>query len=81
MVKTHEVSVNTSKFNQVVNNNYIILEMAEIEKNDFILFKEIEVVDNREKYTELYQMTRVKDVINNEGLKNGFILLQLENIN
>lgn len=81
MVKTHEIDLNASTFNQLVNNNYIILEIDNIEVNDYILFKEIEVVNNKKQYTELHQLTRVRDVINHEGLKGGYVLLSLDKIN
>lgn len=80
MVKTHEIKLNTSSFNKLSDNDYIILQDNNIEKNDFILFKQIEIVDEEEKETGLYKMTQVKDTLNSEGLKEGYILIVLKSI-
>lgn len=75
MVKTHEINLNTTAFNKFTNSDYIILESSNIEKNDYILFKQIETVDGVTNETGLFRMTQVKDVIQNEGLKDGYSLL------
>lgn len=81
MVKTHEIKLNTSAFNQYTKNDYMILKAESIEVNDFILFKQIEVVDEQEKETGLYGMTQVIDIIKDSGLKEGYILVILKKIN
>ena len=81
MIKTHEIKLNTSAFNQYTKNDYIILKADDIEVNDFILFKQIEIVDEKEQETGLYGMTQVKDIINDIGLKEGYILVILRKIN
>ena len=45
MVKTHEIKLTTSNFNQFNENNYIIVKDEEhkIEVNDYILFKQVEI--------------------------------------
>lgn len=48
MVKTHEINLITSVFNQVQTSNYIILEQDKdnlFEANDYILFKQVEQVE------------------------------------
>lgn len=92
MVKTHEIKLTTSNFNQFNNNDYIIVENKEnnIEINDYILFKQVEiqqspteleegesVAENVEIDTGLFKMTQVKDIITNEGLKDNYVLLAL----
>lgn len=81
MIKTHEIKLNTSAFNQYTKNDYIILKADDIEVNDFILFKQIEIIDEKEQETGLYGMTQVKDIINDIGLKEGYILVILRKIN
>lgn len=78
MVKTHEINLITSIFNQVQNTDYIILEdnkNNKFEANDYILFKQIEVNEEQTQYTGLHQIVQIKDVITHQGLKEGFVLL------
>lgn len=86
MVKTHEIDVNTSMFNQLEKSNYLITDKKNVEINDYILFKQIEIVEieNEEntqevkqetKYTGLYSLVQVRNVITHQGLKEGFVLL------
>lgn len=78
MVKTHEINLGTSVFNGLSNNTSIILEQNEdkpIEKEDYILFKQIETVDGEIQETGLYILVKVNDVMNHQGLKDGYILI------
>lgn len=80
MVKTHEINLNTTEFNRFANSNYIVLEVNNIEVNDYILFKQIESVDGSTKETGLFKMTKVKELIQNDGFKEGYALLIVNNI-
>lgn len=83
MVKTHEINLITSIFNQLQNTDYIILEDDEnnkFETNDYILFKQIEMIEDQTQYTGLHQIVQIKDVINHQGLKEGFVLLHLNKL-
>ncbi len=80
MVKTHEINLNVSKFNQFTNNNYIILEQNNIEANDYILFKQVEVVDEETVETGLYKLVQVTNVIEDSGLKDDYVLLTLNKL-
>ncbi len=81
MVKTHEINLNTSTFNQFTSINYIILEKKNIEVNDFILFKQVETsTEGEAKETGLFQMTQVKSIVEDSGLKDGFVLLIVNKI-
>lgn len=78
MVKTHEINLSTSIFNGLNNNSSIILENPEdkkIEKEDYILFKQIETIDGEIQETGLYILVQVNDVMNHQGLKDGYILI------
>ena len=79
MVKTHEIKLTTSNFNQFNENDYIIVKDEEhkIEINDYILFKQVEIEGEETKDTGLFKMTQVRDVITDEGLKDNYILLAL----
>lgn len=72
MVNAHEINLSVDKFNNMVNVDYIILQIGEIEVNDFILFKQI---DSASVETGLFQMTRVQSIVQDEGLKEGYALL------
>ena len=83
MVKTHEINLITSVFNQVQTSNYIILEQNKdnlFEANDYILFKQVEQVEEGTQFTGLYQIVQIKDVIIDKGLKEGFVLLNMQKI-
>ena len=80
MVKTHEINLNTTEFNRFANSNYIVLEVNNIEVNDYILFKQIELVDGSTTETGLFKMTKVKELIQNDGFKDGYALLIVNNI-
>lgn len=81
MVKTHEINLITSVFNQVQTSNYIILEQDKdnlFEANDYILFKQVEQVEEGTQFTGLYQIVQIKDVVIDKGLKEGFVLLNMQ---
>ena len=83
MVKTHEINLITSVFNQVQTSNYIILEQDKdnlFEVNDYILFKQVEQVEEGTQFTGLYQIVQIKDVVIDKGLKEGFVLLNMQKI-
>lgn len=80
MVKTHEINLNVSTFNKLTNNNYIIIEQGTIEINDYILFKQIEIVDEEISYTGLYKLTQVRDIVTDPGLKDNYVLLSLNKL-
>ena len=54
---------------------YVILQSGEIEANDYILFKQVETIETQVKETGLYRMTQVKELIQDEGLKPGYVLV------
>lgn len=83
MVKTHEINLITSVFNQVQTSNYIILEQNKdnlFVANDYILFKQVEQVEEGTQFTGLYQIVQIKDVVIDKGLKEGFVLLNMQKI-
>lgn len=79
MIKTHEINIKGSTaWNQFTNNNYIIINKQDINIQDYILFKNVETVDaDTIQETGLYRMTQVTDIIEHEGLKDGYILVIL----
>lgn len=79
MIKTHEINLTTTNFNQFNANDYIIIkdEERKIEINDYILFKQVEIEGEETKDTGLFKMTQVRDVITDEGLKDNYVLLAL----
>lgn len=79
MIKTHEINLTTTNFNQFNANDYIIVKDEEhkIEINDYILFKQVEIEGEETKDTGLFKITQVRDVITDEGLKDNYVLLAL----
>ena len=79
MIKTYEINLTTTNFNQFNANDYIIVKDEEhkIEINDYILFKQVEIEGEETKDTGLFKMTQVRDVITDEGLKDNYVLLAL----
>ena len=79
MIKTHEINLTTTNFNQFNANDYIIVKDEEhkIEINDYILFKQVEIEGEETKDTGLFKMTQVRDIITDEGLKDNYVLLAL----
>lgn len=69
MVDTHEINLGAAEFEQLRNNNYIIMQTANIEAQDYILFRQTDA--------GLFMMTQVQQIISNDGLKDGYGLLML----
>ena len=69
MVDAHEVDLTELEFDQLRNNNYIIMKAESIEPHDYILFRQTE--------TGLFMMTQVSELVNNAGLKDGYSLITL----
>lgn len=80
MVKTHEINLNVSKFNQFTNNNYIIIEQNNIEVNDYILFKQVEIIEEETRETGLYRLAQVTNIVEDPGLKDNYVLLTLNKL-
>ena len=80
-MKTHEINIGTSKaWNNFQNQNYMIMEINDIQKDDFILFKQTENVDGEVKETGAFRMTQVSEIIENDGLKEGYALVVLRKL-
>lgn len=80
MIKTHELDVTASKFSQLLETNYMILKQSSYEQNDYILFREIETVEEEVSYTSKSQLTQIKQIINDKGIKEGYVLAVLNKI-
>lgn len=80
MIKTHELDVTASKFSELLESNYRILKQNDYEQNDYILFREIETVEEEVSYTSKSQLTQIKQIINDEGIKGGYVLAVLNKI-
>lgn len=80
-MKTHEINIGTSKaWNDFQSQNYMIMEINDIQKDDFILFKQTENVDGEIKETGSFRMTQVSEIIENDGLKDGYALVVLRKL-
>lgn len=81
MVKAHEKEVKIEKFDDMESgNNFLIAEINKekpFEKGDFILIHKV----NENGRTGDSMMTKVEFVINDDGLKENFVLLKLIKLN
>lgn len=77
MMKTHEITLYGSQFNKFIANNYLIIQNNDYNVEDYILIKQVETVDGETTETGLHSMTRIKEVTINEGLKDGYVMLNL----
>ena len=80
MIKTHELDVTASKFSELLESNYKIIKQNDYEQNDYILFREIETVEEEVSYTSKSQLTKIKQLINDEGIKEGYVLAVINKI-
>lgn len=67
-VNTHEINLTATEFAQLETNNFLIRTIGEIEVGDYILFKQTDMESN-------YAMTQVTDIVQNDGLKDGYGLI------
>lgn len=81
MVKTHEVSLTSSLFSNVRDYDYFIIQNDNYETGDYVLFKEVETIEETTKETGMHKMTKIRDVIMSDGLKEGYVLLFLSGLN
>lgn len=72
MVNTHEVDLTALDFERLRGNDYIIMQSTDIEAEDYILFRQTDA--------NLFMMTQVREIIQNEGLKDGYALLVLSKL-
>lgn len=86
MPKTFELRLEKSVFENFINTDYVITQNKEYSINDFILLTEYEVIQQSEESepfnrdTGLYRMTQIKEVIKQDGLKDGYVLLILNKL-
>mgnify|MGYP001856527680 FL=1 len=81
MVKTHEVSLTSSLFSNVRDYDYFIIQNNNYETGDYVLFKEVETIEETTKETGMHKMTKIRDVITSDGLKERYVLLFLSGLN
>lgn len=79
MVNTHEISLDESLYDTFIGSDFVILEVGEIEVNDYILFKRTSGTDPTTE-TGQYQMTKVRNIINHDGFKDGYALVMVSNL-
>lgn len=84
MIKTHEINLNTSQYNTIKNNNSAIIldDTRKIEENDYVLFKQVETIEEETKETGLYVFVKINSVVSNHpGLKENYIMITYNEVN
>lgn len=80
MIKTHEIDLTSSKFDELLESSYKILKQDNFEQNDYILFREIETIEEETNYISKSQLTQIKQIISDDGIKDGYVLAVLNKI-
>ena len=84
MIKTHEINLSTSTYNTIKNANSAIIQddTRKIEENDYVLFKQVETVEEETQETGLYIFVQIKKVVSNHpGLKENYIMITYNEVN
>lgn len=84
MIKTHEINLSTSAYNTIKNANSAIIQddTRKIEENDYILFKQVETIEEETKETGLYVFVKINSVVSNHpGLKENYIMITYNEVN
>ena len=84
MIKTHEINLSTSIYNTLLNTNSAIIQddTRKIEENDYVLFKQVETVEEETKETGLYVFVKINSVVSNHpGLKENYIMITYDEVN
>lgn len=74
-VNTHEINLESDKFEEFRYVNYIILPSADLEPQDYILFKAVVTTGDQSVETGQFQMTQIMGVTQDPGLKDGYSLV------
>ena len=80
MIIKHEIDLTSSKFDELLESSYKILKQENYEQNDYILFREIETIEEETNYTSKSQLTQIKQIISDDGIKDGYVLAVLNKI-
>ena len=84
MIKTHEINLSTSTYNTIKNANSAIIQddTRKIEENDYVLFKQVETIEEETKETGLYVFVKINSVVSNHpGLKENYIMINYNEVN
>lgn len=84
MIKTHEINLSTSAYNTIKNANSTIIQddTRKIEENDYVLFKQVETIEEETKETGLYVFVKINSVVSNHpGLKENYIMITYNEVN
>ena len=84
MIKTHEINLSTSTYDTIKNASSAIIQddTRKIEENDYVLFKQVETVEEETKETGLYVFVKINSVVSNHpGLKENYIMITYNEVN
>lgn len=89
MIKVHEVDLTSEDFQYLIMNSFLIIEKGTFEYMDYVLFRELapeqtdqtqqpgqaEVQNGEPSYTGEYRMTQIVRILEDDGLKDGFVMV------
>ena len=73
MIKTHEITLGKEQFAKFTNNEFLITKDDYYNKEDYLLVKQ----EDDDNGAVLHRMTRIKEALTDEGLKEGYVILEL----
>lgn len=75
--KMHEVRLKTEAFEKFTYSDYQIMKGEGISTGDYILFV---AEDEEGNETGLFRMTTVREIVESEGLKDGYVLITVNKL-
>lgn len=81
MAKSYDINLDTTKFQNMIQTNYVIMENNNYQINDYLLLSEVKSIQEEQQETGAYQMVQISNIIEDEGLKEGYVLVNLKKLN
>lgn len=81
MAKSYSLNVESNKFQSMLKTLYLIVQNNNYQINDYLLIDEVRTISDEPQLTGAYQMTQINNIIEDEGLKDGYVMLSVKLLN
>lgn len=81
MAKSYSLNVESNKFQSMLKTLYLIVQNNNYQINDYLLIDEVRTISDEPQATGAYQMTQINNIIEDEGLKDGYVMLSVKLLN
>lgn len=81
MAKSYSLNVESNKFQSMLKTLYLIVQNNNYQINDYLLIDEVRTISDEPQPTGAYQMTQINNIIEDEGLKDGYVMLSVKLLN